>query len=81
MYRFKEELVFSGGELHFIAETKESLHFQKEKFNIKSRKITCCKLCVWTNKCPKNCPVGADSVLIKIKYFKLYKSWEKSINK
>ena len=81
MYRFKEELVFFGGELHFIAEIEESLRFQREKFNIKSRKITCCKLCVWTNKCPKNCPVGTDSVLIKMKYFELYKAWEKSINK
>ena len=81
MYRFKEELVFSGGELHFIAKIDKSLRFQREKFNIEFRKIVYCNFCVWVNKCVKCCPVSDDTVLINIKYFKLYKEWEKSINK
>ena len=80
MERFEEELVFSGGELHFIAKINESQHFQSEKLNIESSEITCCKFCVWTNKCPKDCPVGYDSVLINIKYFKYYKEWNNQYN-
>lgn len=80
MERFEEELVFSGGELHFIAKINESRHFQSEKLNIESSEITCCKFCVWANKCPKDCPVYYDSVLINIKYFKYYKEWNNQYN-
>lgn len=73
MKRFEEELVFSGGELHFIAKADESRHFQSEKLNIEFCEITSCKFCVWANKCSKDCPVYYDSVLINIKYFKYYK--------
>lgn len=75
MKRFEEELVFSGGELHFIAKADESWHFQSEKLNIEFCEVTSCKFCVWANKCSKDCPVYYDSVLINIKYFKYYKEW------
>lgn len=80
MYRFKEELVFSGGELHFTAKIGKSIRFQSEKFDIESCKIACCKFCVWANKCPKDCPVSYDSVLINIKYFRRYKEWNNQYN-
>lgn len=80
MERFEEELVFSGGELHFIAKINESRHFQSEKLDIESCKIACCKFCVWANKCPEDCPVSYDSVLINIKYFKYYKEWNNQYN-
>ena len=62
MYRFKEELIFSGGELHFTAEINKSIRFQSEKLDIKSCKIACCKFCVWVNKCLKDCPADYASV-------------------
>ena len=80
MYRFKEELVFSGGELHFTAKIDKSVRFQSEKLGIESCKIACCKFYVWANKCPKDCPVSYDSVLINIKYFRRYKEWNNQYN-
>lgn len=80
MKKFKEELVLSGGELHFIAKIDESLCFQREKLNIESRKTACCKFCVWINECPKDCPAGPDPVLINIKYFSRYKEWNNQYN-
>ena len=80
MYRFKEELVFSGGELHFTAKIGKSVRFQSEKLNIESCKIACCKFCVWANKCPEDCPVSYDFVLINIKCFRRYKEWNNQYN-
>ena len=81
MNRFENEFIFLDGEYQFVAKVKESLDFQKECFNISVYFSNCCKLCAFVDGCIKKCLVDENHVLVRIKYFELYKDWKKSINK
>lgn len=79
MIRFENEFIFLDGEYQFIAKINKILDFQKKYFFINN--LRCCTLCAFKDRCIKECPVDRDHILVKMKYFKLYKDWEKSINK
>ena len=79
MIRFENEFIFLDGEYQFVARTNKILDFQKEYLFINN--FGCCILCVFRDFCIKKCPVDRDHILVNIKYFKLYKDWEKLINK
>lgn len=77
MNRFENEFIFLDGEYQFVAKVKEILDFQKECFNISFRFSNCCKLCAFVDGCIKKCLVDENHVLVRIKYFELYKDWKK----
>ena len=79
MIRFENEFIFLDGEYQFIVRINKFLDFQKKCFFINN--LRCCKLCAFGDLCIKKCPVDKNHILVKMKYFKLYKDWEKSINK
>ena len=79
MIRFENEFIFLDGEYQFIARINKILDFQKKYFFINN--LRCCTLCAFRDCCIKECPVDENHILVKIKYFELYKDWEKSINK
>ena len=79
MIRFENEFIFLNGECQFIVRINKFLDFQKKCFFIND--LRCCKLCAFGDPCIKKCPVDKNHILVKMKYFKLYKDWEKSINK
>ena len=79
MIRFENEFIFLDGEYQFVARTNKILDFQKECLFINN--FGCCILCAFRDFCIKKCLVDRDHILVNIKYFKLYKDWEKSINK
>ena len=78
MQRFREEFIFVEGEYHFAIGGSKAVRFQCENFNSIPCFGLCCNLCVKNHHCFGECPAGS-SVLIKIKYFELYKEWENSI--
>ena len=78
MIRFNNEFIFFNGECQFVATIDKILDFQKEYLFIN---FGCCILCAFRDFCIKKCPVDRDHILVNIKYFELYKDWEKSINK
>ena len=80
MKRFREEFIFVEGEYHFAVGGSKAVRFQYENLNPISCFGLCCNLCVKNHHCFGECLAGSG-VLINIKYFKLYKDWEKSINK
>ena len=79
MIRFENEFIFFNGECQFVARINKILDFKKECLFINN--LGCCALCAFKDYCPKECPVDEDHILVKMKYFELYKDWEKSINK
>ena len=79
MIRFENEFIFLDGEYQFVARINKILDFQKEC--LFTNNLGCCALCAFRDHCIKKCPVDGDHILVKMKYFKLYKDWEKSINK
>ena len=79
MIRFENEFIFLNGECQFVAIIDKILDFQKERLFINN--FGCCILCAFRDFCIKKCLVDRDHILVNIKYFKLYKDWEKSINK
>lgn len=79
MIRFENEFIFLDGEYQFISRINKILDFKLKRLFINN--LRCCTLCSFRNRCIKECPVDEDHILVEIKYFKLYKSWEKSINK
>lgn len=79
MIRFENEFIFLDGEYQFIAKINKILDFQKKYFFINN--LRCCTLCAFKDRCIKECPVDGDHILVKMKYFELYKDWKKSINK
>ena len=79
MIRFENEFIFLDGEYQFIVRTNKFLDFQKKYLFINN--IRYCTLCAFIDCCIKECPVDKDHILVKMKYFELYKDWEKSINK
>ena len=78
MKRFREEFIFVEGEYHFAIGGSKAVCFQYENLNPISCFGLCCNLCVKNHHCFGECPAGSG-VLVNIKYFKLYKEWEKSI--
>lgn len=80
MKRFREEFIFVEGEYHFAISAGKAVRFQYENLNPISSSGLCCNLCVKNHHCFDECLAGSG-VLINIKYFELYKDWEKSINK
>lgn len=78
MIRFENEFIFLDGEYQFIARINKILDFKCKRLFINN--LRCCTLCAFRNRC-KECPVDGNHILVKMKYFKLYKDWEKSINK
>ena len=79
MIRFENEFIFLYGEYQFVARTNKILDFKNECLFINN--FQCCKLCAFRDCCIKKCPGDEDHILVKMKYFKFYKDWEKSINK
>lgn len=79
MIRFENEFIFLDGEYQFVARINKILDFKSRRLFIKN--LRCCALCAFIDRCIKECPVDEDHILVKMKYFKLYKNWEKSINK
>lgn len=79
MIRFENEFIFLDGEYQFIVRANKIFDFQKKLLFINDFK--CCMLCAFKDCCIKECPVDEDHILVKMKYFELYKDWEKSINK
>lgn len=79
MIRFEDEFIFFNGEYQFVARVDKIFDFQNECLFINNFK--CCKLCALIDCCIKECPVDENHILVKMKYFELYKDWEKSINK
>ena len=75
MSRFENEFIFLDGEYQFIARINKSLDFKKKCLFINN--LRCCALCAFRDPCIKKCPVDRDHILVKMKYFKLYKDWEK----
>lgn len=80
MKRFREEFIFVEGEYHFAISAGKAVRFQYENLTSISGFGLCCNLCVKNHHCFFECLAGSG-VLINIKYFELYKNWEKSINK
>lgn len=78
MKRFREEFIFVEGEYHFAIGGSKAVRFQYENLNPISCFGLCCNLCVKNHHCFGECLAGSG-VLINIKYFELYKEWEKSI--
>lgn len=79
MNRFENEIIFLDGEFQFVANVNKILDFQEKCLIIDNPK--CCLLCTFRNRCINECSVDECHILVKIKYFELYKDWEKSINK
>lgn len=79
MNRFENEFIFLDGEFQFVASVNKILDFQKKLLIIDNPQ--CCALCTFRNRCIGKCSVDEDHILVKIKYFELYKDWENSINK
>lgn len=79
MIRFENEFIFLDGEYQFIVRINKFLDFQKKCLFINN--LGCCGLCAFRDCCIKECPVDENHILIEMKYFELYKNWEKSINK
>lgn len=77
MNRFENEFIFLDGEYQFIASVNKILDFQKECLFINYSR--CCKLCAFRNRYINKCPVDEDHILVKIKYFELYKDWENQL--
>lgn len=78
MQRFREEFIFVEGEYHFAIREGKAVRFQYENLNPISCFGLCCNLCVKNHHCFGECLAGSG-VLVNIKYFELYKEWEKSI--
>ena len=78
MQRFREEFIFVEGEHHFAIGAGKAVRFQCENFNPICCFGLCCNLCAKNHHSVGECPAGSG-VLINIKYFELYKDWEKSI--
>ena len=78
MQRFREEFIFIEGEYHFAIGEGRAVRFQCENFNSIPCFGLCCNLCVKNHHCFGECPAGS-SVGMKIKYFKLYRECEYSI--
>lgn len=79
MIRFENEFIFLDGECQFMARVDKILDFQEKCLFINNFKG--CMLCAFRDCCIKKCPVDDNHILVKMKYFELYKDWEKSINK
>lgn len=79
MIKFENEFIFLDGEYQFVARINKFLDFQKKCLFINN--LRCCALCAFRDCCIKECPVDEDHILVEMKYFELYKDWEKSINK
>lgn len=79
MIRFENEFIFLDGEYQFVARINKILDFKSRRLFIKNLK--CCALCAFIDRCIKECPVDEGHILVEMKYFELYKDWEKSINK
>lgn len=79
MIRFENEFIFLYGEYQFVARINKILDFKSRRLFINN--LRCCVLCAFKDCCIKECPVDEDHILVKMKYFELYKDWEKSINK
>ena len=79
MIRFENEFIFLDGEYQFVARINKILDFKKKC--LFPNNLRCCTLCAFRNCCIKECPVDEDHILVEMKYFELYKYWEKSINK
>lgn len=79
MIKFENEFIFLDGEYQFVARINKILDFKNKCLFINN--LRCCTLCAFGDPCIKKCPVDKDHILVKMKYFKLYKDWEKSINK
>lgn len=79
MIRFENEFIFLDGEYQFVAKINKILDFKRKCLFINN--LVCCTLCAFRNRCIKECPVDENHILVKMKYFELYKDWEKSINK
>ena len=79
MIRFENEFIFLDGEYQFVVKISKFFDFKKKCLFINNFK--CCILCAFKDCCIKECPVDENHILVKMKYFKLYKGWEKSINK
>ena len=79
MIKFENEFIFLDGEYQFVARINKILDFKNKCLFINN--LRCCALCAFGDPCIKKCPVDKDHILVKMKYFKLYKDWEKSINK
>lgn len=79
MIRFENEFIFLNGEYQFVARVSKILDFQTERFNVDFYSSKCCNLCAFKDYRYKNCPVNEDHVLVKIKYFELYKDWENQL--
>ena len=79
MIRFENEFIFLDGEYQFIAKINKILDFKKKCLFINN--LGCCAFCAFKDCCTKECPVDENHILVKMKYFELYKDWEKSINK
>lgn len=77
MNRFEDEFIFLDREYQFIASVNKILNFQKRCLIIDNPK--CCNLCAFRNCCINKCPVDEDHILVKIKYFELYKDWENQL--
>mgnify|MGYP006369515359 CR=1 FL=1 len=78
MIRFENEFIFLDGEYQFVARINKILDFKKECLFINN--LGCCAFCAFKDCC-KEGPVDDNHILVKMKYFELYKEWEKSINK
>lgn len=79
MIKFENEFIFLDGEYQFVVRINKILDFKKKYLFINN--LRCCALCAFIDRCIKECPVDEDHILVKMKYFELYKDWEKSINK
>ena len=55
------------------------MRFQCENLNLKICPSLCCNLCTKRYHCYGECPVDEDHILVKIKYFELYKDWENQL--
>lgn len=77
MIRFENEFIFLDGEYQFVVRVNKILDFQKKCLFIND--FRCCKFCAFRNRCINECPVDEDHILVKIKYFELYKDWENQL--
>ena len=77
MIRFENEFIFLDGECQFMARVDKILDFQETCPFLNDSK--CCTLCAFRDCCIKECPVDEDHILIKMKYFELYKDWENQL--
>ena len=75
MIRFENEFIFLDGEYQFVARINKILDFKNECLSINN--LGCCAFCAFRDPCIKKCPVDGNHILVKMKYFKLYKDWGK----